>query len=188
MRVVAGVARGRLLQAPRSTATRPTGDRAREAIFDMLASLGAVEGAAVVDLFAGSGALGIEALSRGADAATFVDRDERALAAVSANLGVLGPLADRAQVVRAEALAWLGTPSAGSGGWDLALCDPPYAFSAWPALLGRLGSLAVGVVVAESSHAIDPGPAWELLRSRRYGGTVVTLARPLPRPPAKGPQ
>ena len=167
MRVVAGSAKGRRLQAPPGRDVRPTSDRVREAVFSSLASMEAVEGASVLDLFAGTGALGIEALSRGAATATFVDDDPRAVAAVKANLASTG--LDGGTVVRADALRWLeGAPA-----FDLALVDPPYEFDAWDDLLGRLRA---SVLVAESDREVGVGPGWRVVRSRRYGGTVVTLA------------
>jgi 16S rRNA (guanine966-N2)-methyltransferase len=169
MRVVSGTARGRPLQAPPGRSTRPTSDRVREAVFNALGSLGAVEGASVLDLFAGSGALGIEALSRGAAQATFVDSDRRAVEVVRANLEATG-LAGRATVVRGDALGHL----AGAAPVDLALLDPPYAFDGWEALLAALPAV---LVVAESDREIPVGERWEVLRARRYGGTVVTLLR-----------
>jgi 16S rRNA (guanine966-N2)-methyltransferase len=171
VRVVAGVARGRRLVAPRGTDVRPTTDRTREAIFNALHSLGAVEGARVLDLFAGSGALGIEALSRGAASVTFVERDPGALRAVRANLASTGLDGPAATVVRADALRWLdGEP----GAFDVALLDPPYAFDGWDALLARLPA---PLAVVESDRAVDPGPDWRITRSKRYGSTVVTIAR-----------
>jgi pantetheine-phosphate adenylyltransferase len=127
--VIAGELRGRRLAAPSGTAIRPTSDRVREAIFDILYSQGGVEGAQVVDLFAGSGALGIEALSRGAASVTFVERDPVALAAVRANLASVGlPGAERdgnATVVRADVDSWVATTASR---YDLALVDPPYRY------------------------------------------------------------
>lgn len=172
MRVVAGTARGRRLVAPKGTATRPTSDRAREAAFNALGSLGAVEGASVLDLFAGSGALGIEALSRGAAGATFVDADPRAVAAIRQNLAATG-LEGRATVVQSEALRYLaGAPAP----VDLALLDPPYATddAAWT---GLLGALDAEVAVLESDREATPPPPWEMLRVRRYGDTVLTFVR-----------
>ncbi len=171
MRVVAGTARGRQLAAPEGEGTRPTGDRVREAVFNALGSLGAVDGATVLDLFAGSGALGIEALSRGAASAVFVDRDRSALAAVHANLEGTG-LAASAEVVQADALAYLDR--APERRWDLALLDPPYAFDGWAAVLEHLHA---DVVVCESDRAIDLGARFELVREKRYGSTVVLIAR-----------
>ncbi len=173
VRVVAGTAGGRHLAGPPGRGTRPTGDRVREATFNALDSLGAVEGAAVLDLFAGSGALGIEALSRGAARATFVDHDPRVLAVVRANLAATG-LARLATVIRSDALRFLTDERSGS--FDLALLDPPYRFDdrAWRDLLAHVDA---PLVVAESDRAVDPGPGWRLLRSRRYGATVVVLAR-----------
>ncbi|MHB8682534.1 MAG: 16S rRNA (guanine(966)-N(2))-methyltransferase RsmD, partial [Acidimicrobiales bacterium] len=121
MRVIAGAFRGRQLRAPSGTATRPTGDRVREAIFDILGSLVDLQGMVVVDLYAGSGAMGIEALSRGAAQAVFVEQASEAIAVIGDNLAALG-LAGRAQVVRADVLTWLR----GHHEADLALCDPPY--------------------------------------------------------------
>jgi 16S rRNA (guanine966-N2)-methyltransferase len=169
MRVVSGSARGRKLVAPAGLNTRPTSDRAREAIFSILASLDAIEGATVADLFAGSGAMGIEALSRGAAHATFVERDRDALAAIEANLASTG-LAGAATVVRGDALAFRGE-------CDLAFIDPPYGFDGWAALLDGLdGRLAV----VESDREVDIGAKWLVNKVRRYGGTVVTLAQRTP--------
>ncbi len=168
MRVVAGSAKGRQLRAPRGLGVRPTSDRVREAVFDILGSLDAVEGASVLDVFAGTGALGIEALSRGAAAATFVERDRAAVDAIHTNLVITGLYA-RATVVHADALDWLiRAPRAA-----LAFVDPPYAFDAWPTLLERLPAR---LAVLESAGEIDAGPSWEVLKVKRYGGTVVTLA------------
>ena len=157
----------------------------------MLDSMGAVQEAQVADLFAGSGALGIEALSRGAAAVTFVDNDPRALAAVRANLEVLGPGGGgRARLVRADVPTWVAAnggsaPGTGdaTGAFDLVLCDPPYGFDRWGAVYAGLGA---GLVVAESDAPVDPPAGWRTLRVRRYGSTVVTLACPLNAPPPKG--
>lgn len=172
MRVVAGIARGRKLAAPAGPSTRPTADRVREATFNALGSLGVVEDATVVDLFAGSGALGIEALSRGAAAATFVDSDPKAVAAVKANLDSTD-LVGAATVVRDDSLRWI---AAHPGPWDLALLDPPYAFGddEWAALLGVLDA---DVVVVESDREVPLPAPWQVLRAKKYGGTVVLLAR-----------
>jgi 16S rRNA (guanine966-N2)-methyltransferase len=178
MRVVAGAARGRPLRAPAGGATRPTSDRVREALFNMLTSMDVVEDAAVVDLFAGSGALGIEALSRGAARAVLVDADRAATDAITANLGALGDLAPRAEVVRADAVRWARRQAATRAApFDLVLADPPYAWDDWDALLAPLEHL-VGVLVAETGSRWDPGPAWETVKARHYGSTVVTIVRP----------
>ncbi|HEY2300968.1 MAG TPA: RsmD family RNA methyltransferase, partial [Acidimicrobiales bacterium] len=137
MRVVAGEAKGRRLQAPRGDATRPTSDRVREAIFDVLGGLDGVDGRTVADLFAGSGALAIEALSRGATHAVLVDRAPAAVAAIRANLAATG-LTTRADVVRDDVARWAerAVPV------GLVLCDPPYAFTGWAPLLAALWPLA----------------------------------------------
>ncbi len=172
MRVVSGTARGRKLVAPEGSTTRPTPDRVREATFNALGSLGVVQEAAVLDLFAGSGAMGIEALSRGASRATFVDSDIAARRAIEANLAMCG-LVDAGEVVASTAERFL----AGAGQqrrWDLALLDPPYGFDRWPELLLELNAQ---VVVLEGPRAVDPPFGWEVLRSKRYGRTHVVIAQ-----------
>ena len=176
MRVIGGDLRGRRLAAPPGTAVRPTSDRVREAIFDILFSQGGVEGAQAVDLFAGSGALGIEALSRGAASVTFVERDPVALAAIRANLASVG-LGDAerdgdATVVRADADAWVATTASR---YDLALVDPPYRYEGWAALVSRLPA---DLAVLESGADITAPAGWMIVKSKQYGGTIVTVARP----------
>ena len=176
MRVIGGEYRGRRLTAPVGASVRPTSDRVREAIFSILFSLGGVEGLQVADLFAGTGALGIEALSRGAASVTFVEKDPRSVDGVRANLAAVG-LGDAevrgdATVVRADVDAWVAQAVSH---YDLLLCDPPYGYEGWATLVGRLpGDLAV----LESSTEIAAPEGWEVLKSRRYGGTIVTVARP----------
>lgn len=180
MRVVAGTARGRRLTAPAGVGVRPTADRVREAVFNALVSLGAVEGAAVLDLFAGSGALGIEALSRGAARAVFVERDPAARRAIEANLATTG-FAGRARVVASSAEAFL---RGADERFDLALLDPPYAFDAWPALLDALAPVLDGLAVLESDRRVVLPVGWRVEREKRYGGTLVTIVRPpAPRAP-----
>jgi 16S rRNA (guanine966-N2)-methyltransferase len=174
--VIGGSSRGRRLPARLPAGVRPTSDRVREAIFDVLGSMGGVEGLSVVDLFCGSGALGAEALSRGAAAVTLVDHDPDALDAVRANLAAAG--LDRlpgqsASVVRAELPGWLGRV----GPFDLALCDPPYAFGDWATLLG---ALRAGIAVLESSAEVEIPEGWAVKRARRYGSTLVTVVRSVP--------
>lgn len=177
MRVIAGSSRGRRLPGRLPGGVRPTGDRVREAIFDILGSMGGVDGASVLDLFCGSGALGVESLSRGAASATFVDHDAAALAAVRTNLEATA-LADRpVQLVRAELPGWLGRPAPA----DLALCDPPYAFNDWPTLLGLLQADVAVLESSESAPPIEPPEGWMVARSRRYGGTLVTVVTSTPR-------
>jgi len=156
--------------APQGHATRPTSDRAREATFNSLGSLGVVDDATVVDLFAGSGAMGIEALSRDAAHVTFVDNDERARQAIRANLATT-KLDDRATVVAADVFTFL---QAGGRAFDVAVIDPPYAFDRWDELLPLVPA---DVVVLESDRPIEPGAGWAVVRSRRYGTTVVTICR-----------
>jgi 16S rRNA (guanine966-N2)-methyltransferase len=167
---VAGSARGKRLVAPDGRDTRPTSDRVREAVFNALHSLDAVVDAAMLDLFAGSGALGIEALSRGARHCTFVDTARPALQAVRANLDSTG-LAERARVVAADATAFL---RGNDRPFDVALLDPPYAFDEWDDLLAIVPA---ELVVIESGRPIVLSREWIDLRVRRYGSTVVVFAR-----------
>ena len=176
MRVIGGRSRGRRLSARLPPTVRPTSDRVRESIFDILGSRGGVEGLRVVDLFCGSGALGVEALSRGAASVTFVDSDPTALDAVRKNLGAVGLGEETVTLVRAELPGWLrraGAPASTST-FDLALCDPPYDFTRWSELLDALDA---GTAVMESSAPVELAPGWVSTRERRYGGTLVTVAR-----------
>jgi 16S rRNA (guanine966-N2)-methyltransferase len=170
LRVVAGAFKGRRLAAPRGTRTRPTADRVREALFSMLGDVG---GARVLDLYAGSGALGIEALSRGADSAVFVERDARALAAIERNLASVGA---EASVVRQDVLRFLGRAD---GAFDLVFCDPPYDSAA-----GLAGPLAEHLpalcaedarIVTESDKRNPLVLPFPLLVERAYGDTRIAI-------------
>lgn len=174
MRIVGGALARRTIEAPRGRQTRPTTDRVREAIFNLLGARIDVSGARVLDLFAGSGALGLEALSRGAARATFVERHGPTLAVARRNAESLGVL-DRSTFVKADALAVLRRPSSEPA--DLILADPPYDLSALPDLptLARPHLLPAGLLVVEhdARHDFADAPGWIL--SRSYGGTVVSL-------------
>ncbi len=136
MRIIAGQWRGRPLIAPKTEATRPTADRTREALFSMLTSrIGSFEGLAVADLFAGSGALGLEALSRGADSCLFVEQDRAALDAIRANIAKLGA---RGTDVRATSVLALGPAHKPL---DLVMMDPPYGSGAGAVALDKLARL-----------------------------------------------
>ena len=172
MRVVAGELRGRKISAPDGTTTRPTTDMAREAIFNALTSLDVIVDAAVLDLFAGSGALGIEALSRGAKHCTFIERDREALVSLQDNIKKLG-LTDRTTVIRADVLI----ASTKVSGIDLVMADPPYEFKNWQ---GLLANITAPVVVAEGNREITGLNGWESVRSKRYGRTHVTYLRRIP--------
>ncbi len=168
--------------APEGSETRPTLDRVRESMFNSLVSLNAVEDARVLDLFAGSGALGIEALSRGAASCVFVDHGRDARKAISTNLETTGFL-DRSTVVAQDALVWLRDASKSSAlaQFDLVLIDPPYAFEdeLWSEVLNLVANLAAGgVVVAESAREITLPTGWDARKEKRYGGTLVTVLLP----------
>ena len=163
--------RGRTIRAPRGQAVRPTSDRVREAMFDVLASLDAVEESSVLDLYAGSGALGIEALSRGASSVVFVEHDRPVCDVIDANLastgtGILGEV----RVVCGDASTYLASTTMS---FDLALIDPPYVFTQWNELLSGLDA---AVVVAESSRPVELPAPYELHRVYRYSTTLVTVA------------
>ncbi len=175
MRVIAGRFGGRRLIAPRGSGTRPTADRVREALFSML---GPIEGAHVLDLFAGTGALGIEALSRGAAAAVFVERDRDALLALNSNLAALG-LQEAAQVRSRDALAAMADALARGETYDLVFLDPPYAQA--QALGPRIGQdlpsllSAGGTVVVEADRRAPLAIELPVRRQRRYGDTSITI-------------
>jgi 16S rRNA (guanine966-N2)-methyltransferase len=170
VRVVAGAFRGRRLQAPRGRRTRPTADRVREALFSML---GDVSGAWVLDLYAGSGALGIEALSRGAASAVFVESDARAATIVERNLAALGL---EQTVVRQDVERFLARAETR---FDLVFCDPPYdsAPRVADALAERLPAVTSegARIVTESDKRRPLELPFALLRERTYGDTRIAI-------------
>jgi 16S rRNA (guanine966-N2)-methyltransferase len=178
VRVVAGRLGGRRLQSPPGRTTRPTSDRVREALF---AALGSVQGARVLDLFAGTGALGIEALSRGAARAVFVERDAAARAALEANLAALELGREEAEVRRADAREALRRARKREETYDLVLIDPPYGQAhGWERELSAMlpPLLAPGArVVVESDRRAPLRLALEIERERPYGDTTITIHR-----------
>ena len=173
MRVVAGRFGGRTLVAPRGRSTRPTSDRVREALFSLL---GSVEGVRMLDLFAGSGALAIEALSRGAAEAVLVDTSAAAMAAISRNLRAVGI---DAEVRRQDALAYLRSASRDARQYDLVFLDPPYRHAS---PLGQELSTALAPVLASAARVVaesDRRAPLELelplLDERRYGDTLIRI-------------
>jgi 16S rRNA (guanine966-N2)-methyltransferase len=176
MRIIAGTWRGRPLIAPKGEATRPTADRTREALFSMLASrIGSFEELAVADLFAGSGALGLEALSRGAASCLFVEQDKPALDALKANLAKLGARAD----VRATSVMALGPAPKPL---DIILMDPPYGTGAGAVALDKLGRLgwtspATWISIeTQKDEEIDVA-GFTVDASRVHGKARITLLR-----------
>lgn len=175
MRVIAGRLRGRRLHTPRGGALRPTADRVREALFSILG--GAVLDARVLDLYAGTGALAIEALSRGARKATCVERDPPALAALARNVSELG-LEGRLVIVRGDALEHARRMARSGETVDLVFCDPPYRLP-----IGPLREVVIEApwwttaVVLEHAAAMPPpaAPAGTSADTRRYGDTAITF-------------
>ena len=177
MRIIAGTHRGRRIAAPKGAHTRPTGDRVREALFDLV---GPVDGASVLDLYAGSGALGLEALSRGAARCLFAETDPAACRMIRRNLEQLGLAGGR--VVQRDAVAILRGEAAAGARHDLVLVDPPY--DRWaeiePELAARLPDVLApsGLAVVETSARVEPQLPLALVTSRRYGSARLTLFAP----------
>ena len=175
MRVIAGTARGTRL-APVPTGVRPTSDRVRESVFNSLGQF--FDGGDVLDLYAGTGALGIEALSRGCERAVFVEKDGRAVAAIRENLRRAG-VADRAEVVRGDVERVLDRMLTDGRVFNLIFADPPYRIAATEVvgLVSRLRALLApgGRVVIESGEAPAEGTTGKKGVTRRYGGTFVTI-------------
>lgn len=189
MRVIAGSYKGRPLAAPKGSLTRPTTDRVKESLMSSLISaFGPLDGAYVLDAFAGSGALGIECLSRGAATAHFFERDRAALAALRSNVASLGLTAERARVFAADVMK--NPPLAGGVGYDVVFLDPPYAFSvedvcSLATTLQKRGRLAQGAVVSYEHDAacdleaffVEAGIQADILASKRFSKTVIDLFR-----------
>jgi 16S rRNA (guanine966-N2)-methyltransferase len=174
VRVVAGRFRGHGLVAPRGRETRPTSDRVREALFSILG--GSIEGAQVLDLFAGSGALAIEALSRGAAGAVLVDSSAAAVAAIRRNLSAVGV---DAEVRRQDALTYLERASLDGRQYDLVFLDPPYRQAS---VIGQRLSTALGPVLAPGARVVVESDRrapleldLDLLDERRYGDTLIRI-------------
>jgi len=178
MRVIAGRLGGRRLKAPSGTVTRPTSDRVREALFSML---GNVEGASVLDMFAGTGALGIEALSRGASGVVFVERHAGAVRALRDNLRALEIEPAQTDVRRADALTALRSARAREETYDLVFIDPPYrrAHDLGPELSAVMPSLLrpAARVVVESDRRAPLELGMQIEQERRYGDTSIRIHR-----------
>jgi 16S rRNA (guanine966-N2)-methyltransferase len=174
MRIIAGSRKGHRIAAPKGHDTRPTSDRVREATFMLI---GPVDGANVLDLFAGSGAMGLEALSRGAERATFVEADARAAGVIRQNLEKLRLTG--ARIVNTDAVRALAADAASGAKYDLVLVDPPYG--AYPELEQMLARYLPTIladdalVVVETDARTEPQLPLALRTSRRYGSARVTL-------------
>ena len=176
MRVVAGAFGGRKLSSPPSSVTRPTSDRVRESLF---ATLGPIEGLTVLDLFAGSGALAIEALSRGAASAVLVERDRGASKVIAANLASLGLAEPQARLIRGNAQQALEQAATAAEEYDLIFLDPPYR---QPAMLGNDAAKLIGRILAPDARVVtesDRRQPFELelpmIDERRYGDTLIRI-------------
>jgi 16S rRNA (guanine966-N2)-methyltransferase len=174
VRIIAGERKGHTIQAPKGRDTRPTSDRVRENVFNIVAPW--VEHARVLDLYAGSGAMGLEALSRGAASVVFVESDAEAVRAIERNLDKLR--LTRATLIRAEATVGLAQEAAGARKYDLVLADPPYAMTDFDPLARYLPRVLAedGLLVVESAARTEPQlPGLAVRTSRRYGSTRVTV-------------
>ena len=189
MRIVAGEVRGRTIAAPSGDATRPTTDRVREALMSSLYSArGGFEGAIVLDAFAGSGALGLEALSRGAKSVVFYETDAKAAQCIKKNIEACGLDKSRARLVRADVMK--SVPVAPGEPFDLVFCDPPYAYKAQDvfamlAAMMKSGALADDRIVVYE-HALKDSEAVELaahqagfteFRTKKYGKTGIAIVQ-----------
>jgi 16S rRNA (guanine966-N2)-methyltransferase len=185
MRIVAGRFRGRALKAPAGETTRPTTDRVREAVFSSIASIAGSDlgGGVVLDAFAGSGAFGLEALSRGCTHAVLVEHDRRALATIRHNVALLGVVAE-CSVVAGDVFALAERTSLPRPPFSLLMLDPPYRLDAarvasLVATLAENGQLDEGAVVVWE-HAADVGIEWpegfSATKTKRYGSTAVDIA------------
>jgi len=174
MRIIGGQFRRREIKAPKGDVTRPTTDRTREAAFNIISSRFDLAGARVVDLYSGSGALGLEAISRGADVAMFVDNSQRALKVSIANARGLG-VERSCHFIRDDSVRWLKGQKFQS--YDLILADPPYDSSDLTALADlALSALSVGgLFVLEHDRRFSPDEHPRLLLSRRYGKSAITV-------------
>ncbi len=174
MRIIAGSRKGHTIYAPKGTATRPTGDRVREAAFNLI---GPVDGTDVLDLFAGSGAMGLEALSRGAERATFVEADQRAAAAIQQNLDKLRLTG--ARIVRTDAARALAADASAGAKYDLVLIDPPYDLyeRLEPMLANYVPAILAedALVLVETSERTHPKLPLTERTSRTYGSARLTL-------------
>jgi len=176
MRVVAGSLGGRKLRSPSSSVTRPTSDRVRESLF---ALLGPVDGLAVLDLFAGSGALAIEALSRGAASAVLVERDRGAAKVITANLEALDLLEPQARLIQGSAQKALEQAAKATETYDLLFLDPPYR---QPAMLGDDAAKLIGSILAPNARVVTESDrrqpfelALPMIDERRYGDTLIRI-------------
>ena len=174
MRIIAGDRKGHTIYAPKGRDTRPTSDRVRENVFNIVAPW--VEGARVLDLYAGSGAMGLEALSRGAAGVVFVEADRDAVRAIERNLDMLRLTG--ATVVRTEAMTGLAQEATAGRKYDLVLVDPPYAMTDFDTLARYLPRVLAddGLAVLESAARTEPELAGLAVRTtRKYGSTRVTV-------------
>jgi len=174
VRIIAGSRKGHTIQAPQGLETRPTSDRVRENVFNIVAPW--VEGARVLDLYAGSGAMGLEALSRGAQVAVFVEADPDAVRAIERNLDKLRLTG--ATVLRRDSVSGLAQEVTAGRKYDLVLADPPYAMTNYDPLARYLPRVLSedGLLVLESGAKSEPElPGLEVRTTRKYGSTRVTV-------------
>ena len=168
MRVISGSAKGRKLVVPSGDHVRPTKDRVKEAIFNSLHSYGLVENRSFLDLFSGTGSLGIEALSRGAKSVVFIDHHAEAIDCIILNVKKLN-YGSTSKILKTDALSFLERDDY----FDVALLDPPYKYEHWGTLLKRVNAHSI---VIESSEQVTLESDWEIIKSQKYGQTNLLIA------------
>ena len=168
MRVISGSAKGRKLVVPSGDHVRPTKDRVKEAIFNSLHSYGLVENRSFLDLFSGTGSLGIEALSRGAKSVVFVDHHAEAIDCIILIVEKLN-YGSTSKILKTDALSFLERDDY----FDVALLDPPYKYEHWGTLLKRVNAHSI---VIESSEQVTLESDWEIIKSQKYGQTNLLIA------------
>ena len=168
MRVISGSAKGRKLVVPSGDHVRPTKDRVKEAIFNSLHSYGLVESRSFLDLFSGTGSLGIEALSRGAKSVVFIDHHAEAINCIILNVEKLN-YGSTSKILKTDALSFLERDDY----FDVALLDPPYKYEHWGTLLKQVNAHSI---VIESSEQVTLESDWEIIKSQKYGQTNLLIA------------
>ncbi|NNN13751.1 MAG: 16S rRNA (guanine(966)-N(2))-methyltransferase RsmD [Acidimicrobiaceae bacterium] len=178
MRVLGGASKGKKIKTPQGLLTRPTSARVKKSLFDMLSTRIDFFGIEVLDLFAGSGSLGLEAISRGASQVEFVDSAHSVIQVLKQNIAGIPPDVARASAIKSPALTYLKNRISAKTHYDLVFCDPPYLFDDWNELLGYVIQVTTqdSIIVIESDREVVLPEGLSVLKVKDYGSTVITLA------------